>query len=316
MALALARKADGAPASSSECWGGVQRMLCKLGAIASTQRGRKVGGKQKRVVRFAVHDLSCLAPPKVSNPGSEAEQDVLIEDLVSLLRMQRELLPPPPTTTTDGAPEGGAGGEDARRALGGLRDALAALAGAEALPPDMRTSAGFYAGEVARWLADPTAPMLVRRAAELLSSSLRLHLAAVLSEEEGQETHDPTLTAIHARVAALATAYGFSVPTGEEAAEHFAALVTYSLKDLHEHAPLLAEGTAVRDSLLALHAKKEAAAAAAACRGGGSCRRRGGRGGGAAATSRPIRRRRCSRGRRRRRCSRRSLARTSRRWTS
>ena len=45
-------------------WGKVRTVLGKLGSIALTLRGRPLGGKQKRVVRFAVHDLSCVAPPK------------------------------------------------------------------------------------------------------------------------------------------------------------------------------------------------------------------------------------------------------------
>ena len=261
-ALQLAKAAEtGASAPPASAWAALQPMLLKLGGIACAQRGRKVGGKQKRVVRFAVHDLSCLAPPKVSNPGSETEQDRLIEDLVSLIALQHQLLPPPSSSATAAAASDTATATEAqeglRSALGALQNALAALEGAEALSVDMRTSASFYAFELSRWLSDAASPVLVRRAAELLSSSVRLHLSAVLSEEEGAETVDPHLQAIHQRVLELAALHSFnSAQTGEDSAEHFGALVTYCLKDLHEHASLLAEGTAVRASLLALHEKK------------------------------------------------------------
>lgn len=40
-------------------------------------------------MRFTVHDLSTVAPPKVTKPGSETEQEQLIEDVVRLVVAQR-----------------------------------------------------------------------------------------------------------------------------------------------------------------------------------------------------------------------------------
>ena len=65
-------------------WEAIRALLGQLGGVACLQRGRAGGGKQKRVVRFAVHDLSCLAPPKVQLPGSETAQEEMIEHLVPL----------------------------------------------------------------------------------------------------------------------------------------------------------------------------------------------------------------------------------------
>lgn len=46
-------------------WQSISAVLQKVGAVAGNLRNQPIGGKQRRVVRFAVHDLSCLAPPKV-----------------------------------------------------------------------------------------------------------------------------------------------------------------------------------------------------------------------------------------------------------
>ena len=59
----------------------------------------------------------------------------------------------------------------------------------------------------AHWLHSG-APLLSRRLGELLSSSLRHHLAAIFSEEEDTTEPDPTLAAIQQRVAEHAAAYG------------------------------------------------------------------------------------------------------------
>lgn len=249
--LALALRAcvsaatrDGAVSTDSSTWSAVRNLLLKLGSIASMLRGRSIGGKQARVVRFAVHDLSCVAPPKLTKPGSEVEQEHMIGELVDIMRAQHSLLP------TSWAAK--SSDEEARVCLTYLLAALTEMATAVALVSDMRASATFYGGELSRWLSDADAPMLLPRLSERLSSSLRLHLSAVLSEVEEAAEPDATLVALHSRVHQHAVACGYTVPSGDEAAEHFAAFVTYNLSILCQHGHLVCEGTPARSALAPL----------------------------------------------------------------
>ena len=234
-------------------------------------RHRPMGGKKSRVVRFAVHDLSCVAPPKVTQPGSEAEQERFIGELVQLMQAQHKVLPPSFLASSASKSTGGAVVET-RECLVHLLASLEALAGASVssagLSSDMRASARFYGGELERWVLMPEEPMLHRRLAELLSSSLRLHLSAVFSEEEESQAPDPLLASIHERVREHAATYAFSVPMGEDAAEHFAALVTYHLGQLKQYEHLTAAGSAARGALAGAGAdesgEERGAAAAAA----------------------------------------------------
>ena len=234
-------------------WDGIKSLLGKLGGVASALRGRPVGGKQKRTVRFAVHDLSCIEPPKVQRPGSESEQEMCIDQLCELMRAQRAVLPSSDTTA-----------DVPRRCLRHVLAALGALSTHASLAADMQRTASFYAGELAHWLVSGE-PLLHRRLSELLSSSLRLHLTAIFSEEEGNEEPDPTLAAMLSRVREHAAAFGFTIAVGDDAAEHFAALVSAHLLTLHSYAGLVAAGSPAHAALSALtaNAGEDAAASAA-----------------------------------------------------
>jgi hypothetical protein len=62
------------------------------------------------------------------------------------------------------------------------------------------------------------------------------------------------LAAMLKRVHEHAAAFGFSVPSGDDASEHFAALVTSSLHHLQLNAHLLEEGSPTRHALVTLAA--------------------------------------------------------------
>jgi hypothetical protein len=230
-----------------DAWGGVSELLIKLSGLAQAQRGVKLGGKKKRVVRFAVHDLSAVAPPKVSRPGSEDEQERMVELLVDLMRTQHELLPPQEAAASTPSAE--------RSCLTHLLASLTALSDASGLSRDMRAFCAFYASELNQWLSTGT-PMLTRRLTELISSSLRLHMTAIFSEEEEEAEPDPTLALIHTRVRDHAAAAGITTLNLDEA-ERFAALVTYNLLTLHEGASLVAPSTPAHAALVACAASIE-----------------------------------------------------------
>lgn len=122
-------------------------------------------------------------------PGSECAQEHVIEQLVAVVRLQLEMRPM--FATTSGMDAVGAqhhpqsSTTDVRFHL--LLHALSSLHESVSLPADMRVCARFYAEELDHWLRTHE-PMMSRRLGELLSSSLRLHLAAIFSEEEGESS--------------------------------------------------------------------------------------------------------------------------------
>ena len=252
MAIQAAIASAGGSEGAEPVWAGVREVLLKLGGVACLLRGRPLGGKQKRTVRFAVHDLSCLTPPNVHRPGSETQQEKLIEQLVPLMHEQRTVMPPSALPT---AAEAAVIDETPRSCLTHVLAAFASLASHASLSVDMRASATFYANELDHWLRSyGRDPMLTRRLSELLSSSIRMHLTAIFSEEEEAAEPDPTLAAILTRVREHAAAFGFAVATGEDAAEHFAALVSTNMFTLHQHAHLVSAGTPAHAALTALTA--------------------------------------------------------------
>ena len=238
LGLALQTAADMADAAGAaiapELQTSLRALFEQMGELAALQHSRQLGGKQKRKVRFAAHDLSGLSPPRLQQPGSDAGQDSAIELLTKIVAAQHALIPPVPASAAPGPVADSA----ASAALRWLHTALDAFGGAAGLVADMQTSARFYAREVEGWLSSGDA-MLTTRLGELLSSSLRFHLNIIFSEEEGVENPDPLLRSVHARVREHAAAYGFDVGGGEGSEEHFGAAVSAALLMLHRNGALL-----------------------------------------------------------------------------
>lgn len=281
----------------------ISRLLDHLGDVVTAQRGRQTStgttGKKAtkkgtkgpkadkppsaKSVRFAAHDLSCTAPPKVQTPGSEKQQAALIAELRTLMALQDAVLPfraaprhpltaprladdatladdaalaatQPTEPGTAAAPAdtnaGASPAEDAvacaRACLSSMVATLSALKSASALSGEMKAAASFYAHEMHMWVALGV-PIFSRRLGELLSSSLRFHLSAIFSEEEDTPDPDPTLLAIKARVKEHAAAFGISIG-GEES---FSSVVSSALLSLHQTAPVMSDGSAARAALTA-----------------------------------------------------------------
>ena len=233
-----------------------------------TGRSKKGGGSGRgtaaptgRSVKFAAYDLSCLAPPKVQSPGSELEQEELIGKLTGLIRLQLSVCNVTneervkAVCESSSKAEGAGHGTHAHFAVGGhpgglLRElccALQTLHGSDKLASELRPAASFYAREVLQWLTfGARAPMLSRRLGELLSSSLRFHLAAIFSEEEDTKEPDPLLAVLHQRVREHAFAYGLGNVGGEES---FSSVISGCLLIMHRHAGLLEAGSTTRLAL-------------------------------------------------------------------
>ena len=160
--------AEDAEGFGGEHGAGVRVLFERVGAIAdelraqqtssrkkggsSARRGAKAAEKgsgeglaaQKKSVRFAAHDLSCLAPPKAQTPGSEVEQARVISALVEVMRMQHELLP------CGSADNARAMSAVVRSSLERVQSALDALSHSSYLTSEMALAAQYYAHEVGR----------------------------------------------------------------------------------------------------------------------------------------------------------------------
>ena len=271
--LAIDASADALPAAAASS---LSSLFAEIGEIASVQASAKGAGKRPKgkgakkgavaggvtghSVRFATHDLSCLNPPKPQRPGSGDEQQAIVERLAGLVRTQRALLP----TAHDGVrtvDRGAAEAADAvavRQLLGRLGRLLGDLAAASALSAELRHAARFYSSEVDAWARQGT-PLLWRRTGELLSSSLRLHLSAIFSEEEDAAHPDPSIKILRQRVGERAAAFGSPVGADMDA---FSSVITTNLLALHRHVAAVAPTSAARSALLATAGTSAASAAA------------------------------------------------------
>ena len=107
------------------------------------------------------------------------------------------------------------------------------------------------------------APMLGWRLQELLSSSLRFHLAIIFAEEEGGT--DAFLASIREKVrehAASANLESEEVLGCVLSEESFAAVVGAALRVAHTHASMVAEGTETHAALVAAKGDDKGAASA------------------------------------------------------
>ena len=254
-AAAAAKKGKGGKAGGS----------AKNGSSSSSGSSESSGGDGTRSVRsvqFATHDLSSLAPPgrAGSRPQAEAEQEAIVERLAALIHSQWALLPVSPNAKAVDAKAAPSAEAAAMRAcLATLQACLEALGSSAALSAELRAASSFYGVELWGWLRRGQ-PMLWRRLGELLSSSLRLHLSAIFSEEEDAEP-DPLLATMRERVREHVAAYGTEAYTTTGTEESFSSVITANLLLIHRHAPTLAPGTAAGAALVAAAADDECAAA-------------------------------------------------------
>ena len=220
------------------------------------------GTRSARSVQFTTHDLSSLAPPgrAGSRPQAEAEQEAMVERLAALIHSQWALLPVSPNVQAVDAKAAPSAETAAMRAcLATLQACLEALGSSSALSAELRAASSFYGVELWGWLRRGQ-PMLWRRLGELLSSSLRLHLSAIFSEEEDAEP-DPLLATMRQRVREHVAAHGPEAYTTTGTEESFSSVITTNLLLMHRHAPSLAPGTAAGAALAAAAADDECAAA-------------------------------------------------------
>ena len=220
------------------------------------------GTRSARSVQFTTHDLSSLAPPgrAGSRPQAEAEQEAMVERLAALIHSQWALLPVSPNVQAVDAKAAPSAETAAMRAcLATLQACLEALGSSSALSAELRAASSFYGVELWGWLRRGQ-PMLWRRLGELLSSSLRLHLSAIFSEEEDAEP-DPLLATMRQRVREHVAAHGPEAYTTTGTEESFSSVITTNLLLMHRHAPTLAPGTAAGAALAAAAADDECAAA-------------------------------------------------------
>jgi len=217
------------------------------------------GTRSARSVQFTTHDLSSLAPPgrAGSRPQAEAEQEAMVERLAALIHSQWALLPNVQAVDAKAAPS--AETAAMRACLATLQACLEALGSSSALSAELRAASSFYGVELWGWLRRGQ-PMLWRRLGELLSSSLRLHLSAIFSEEEDAEP-DPLLATMRQRVREHVAAHGPEAYTTTGTEESFSSVITTNLLLMHRHAPSLAPGTAAGAALAAAAADDECAAA-------------------------------------------------------
>lgn len=227
-------RAHGSPlADGEEPWQQHLDGLCRL-LVQADQAARASAAKQPiksgRRVCFTSHDLSATSPPRVHKAGSERVQEGLINDLAALVGVQRDWL---------------RGEQSPALAAAKLCKVLLELASHSSLVPRLRSAARFYATELG--VLSNGDPLLCRRMCELVSSSMRFHLASIFAEEEDVE--DELLRAILTRVRKHAAAHGFSLGGGPDCDENFSCHVTQALLIVHKAAPLLTEGSAVRSAL-------------------------------------------------------------------
>jgi hypothetical protein len=192
----------------------------------------------------------------------------MVERLAALIHSQWALLPVSPNVQAVDAKAAPSAETAAMRAcLATLQACLEALGGgralrdgsSSALSAELRAASSFYGVELWGWLRRGQ-PMLWRRLGELLSSSLRLHLSAIFSEEEDAEP-DPLLATMRQRVRELVAAHGPEAYTTTGTEESFSSVITTNLLLMHRHAPSLAPGTAAGAALAAAAADDECAAA-------------------------------------------------------
>ena len=207
--------------------------LCRL-LVQADQAACASAAKQPiksgRRVCFTSHDMSATSPPRVHKAGSERLQEGLINDLATLVGVQRDWL---------------RGEQSPALAAAKLCKVLLELAAHPSLVPRLRSAARFYATELG--VLSNGEPLLCRRLCELVSSSMRFHLASIFAEEEDVE--DELLRAILTRVRKHAAAHGFSVGGGPDCDENFSCSVTQALLIVKKAAPLLTQGSAVHSAL-------------------------------------------------------------------
>jgi len=264
-ALGAARAASGGEVEDVAVFDALAPVLEGIAGLNAALKARKVGGtpaaarsRSKRVVRFAAHDL-VITPPRAQRAGSEQVQEKVIAQMVPLIKTQRELAATAPAAL----------GRCGRAIAAALRDP-AARAG---LGHDLAAAAESYAAEAEALAggaaaaegegAAKHAPMLGWRLQELLSSSLRFHLAIIFAEEEGGT--DAFLASIREKVrehAASANLESEEVLGCVLSEESFAAVVGAALRVAHTHASMVAEGTETHAALVAAKGDDKGAASA------------------------------------------------------
>ena len=249
-AAAAEAAADPTVARDDETWDRVGEFFGRLGELVqalsrcpppSDETSAVAPPKQRKRVRFSSHDLSSHSPPKVHRPGSERAQEELIGSLAALVQEQQEQHVPSASS---------------RACMEWVERALSALAEMPALDTRMAAVARFYVHEARSFVHG--VPILRWRLQQLLSSSLRFHLASIFAEEEGADP-DPLLQAIQTRVHEHAAEHGYELAGGENAQESFAAVVSQALQVAKVHSELLEPGSTSRAALDAAAAAPDAA---------------------------------------------------------